>query len=168
MDHLVALLRAVNLGPHGKVAMADLRAMAADLGLDEPKTLLNSGNLVFGSSKTPAALEKLLEEAAAETLGLDTDFVVRSAADITKLIKANPFPTEAKTDPGHLVVLFCKKTLGTSPKVSGAARERFVVKGRDVYITYPDGIGRSKFKIDAHGTARNWNTVLKIAAAMAG
>ena len=163
----VALLRAVNLGPHGKVAMADLRAMAEALDLEHPKTLLNSGNLVFGDHRKPAALETLLEKEAAKRLGLDTDFIVRTASEIRSIVKANPFPQQAKNDPGHLTVLFCKNAPGTSPKTSGAKREEFVVKGREVYINYPDGIGTSKFKIDAYGTARNWNTLLKISGALA-
>ena len=158
----IALLRAVNLGPHNRVSMNDLRAMLTELGLDEPRTLLQSGNALFGSGETPAKLEALLEREARKRLDLNTEFMVRTAAQWKAIIKANPFPDEAKRDPAHLVLMVCKKAVG-SPKITGAKRETVHVEGRELYICYPDGIGRSKLKIDVRGTGRNWNTVLKLA-----
>jgi len=162
----VALPRAVNLGSHKKVAMADLKKLATDLGYEDAKTLLNSGNLLFRGSGSAAAVEKKLETEAKKRLGLDTEFMVRTASEWDKIVAANPFPKEAKSDPGHLVVLVCKKA--GKPKVSGAKREVVKPEGREIYVTYPDGIGTSKLKIDVVGTARNWNTVLKIQAAAKG
>jgi len=161
----IALLRAVNLGSHKKVAMSDLRAMVTDLGFDNVQTLLQSGNVVFESSVTGANLEKLLEDEALKTLGLDTDFIVRTAKQWGAIIAKNPFPKQARTDPGHVVLLACKTAPGTSVKVTGAKREVVKVAGKDVYIVYPDGIGTSRLKVHTVGTGRNWNTVLKLAAA---
>jgi len=158
----IALLRAVNLGSHKKVAMGDLRAMIADLGFDSVQTLLQSGNVVFGSTVTGAKLEKLLEDEARKRLGLDTDFIVRTGAEWQKIVECNPFPKEAKTDPGHLVVMACKTAPGKDVKVTGARREIFRVEGKQIYIVYPDGIGTSRLKVHAVGTGRNWNTVLKL------
>lgn len=161
----IGLLRAVNLGPHKKVAMGDLRELLTDLGFSDVRSLLNSGNLVFRSKVSGAKLETMLEREAERRLGLKTDFMVRTAAEWDEVIANNPFPSEARTDPAHLVVMVCKKAAGTGLKISGANREVVKTAGREIYIVYPDGIGRSKLKLDAYGTGRNWNTVLKLAAA---
>lgn len=172
----IALLRAVNLPSHNKVSMADLRKLAEGLKLEDAKTLLQSGNLVFRSKgRTPTQLEKLLEDAAAKRLGLETEFFVRSAGEWSEIIAANPFPKEAKSDPSHLVVVCLKDEPGQG--VVGVlqraivGRETVRAKGRSLFVVYPDGIGRSKLtaalierKLGARGTARNWNTVLKLAA----
>jgi uncharacterized protein (DUF1697 family) len=172
----VALLRAVNLGGLNKISMADLRQLLLDEGMTEPRTLLQSGNVIFRSPVASASkLEQRLENAAARRLGLDTFFFVRSAAEWRVLIAGNPFHTEATKDPGHLLVL-CMKA--AAPKTAEGALQK-AIKGREVvrvlgqhaYIVYPDGIGRSKLTsavIEKHlgsrATARNWNTVSKLGA----
>jgi uncharacterized protein (DUF1697 family) len=172
----IALLRAVNLAGINKVSMADLRELLVGLGFTDAKTLLNSGNIVFsGGSKTTAALEQALERAAAKQLGLETDFMVRTAKEWQAVIEANPFPREAKDDPGHLLAVIVKDEL--DPKKVIALQEAIVgrelvrAKGRCAYVVYPDGIGRSKLttaliekKLGTSGTGRNWNTVLKLGA----
>ncbi|MEP6686797.1 MAG: DUF1697 domain-containing protein [Gemmatimonadales bacterium] len=176
----IALLRAVNLGAHNAVAMAELRGFLAGLGLLEPATILQSGNAVFRSDKqTPAALERLLETEATRTLGLTTAFFVRSAKEWREIVAANPFPDEARRDPSHLVLL-CLKAAPASAAVAGlqasiAGREVVRAVGRAAYVVYPDGIGRSKLtirviekKLGTAGTGRNWNTVLKLAALTGG
>ena len=171
----VGLLRAVNVGGRTSLKMADLCAAAEGLGYTKVKTLLQSGNLVFEASGKADALEKALEAALKRQCGLEIDFVVRSAREVAAVIKANPFPTEATTDPGHLVVVFLKDRVMAKAveAVQGSVRGREVVRhrGRELYITYPDGIGRSKLtgaviekKLGVRGTARNWNTVTKLAA----
>ena len=83
----VALLRAVNLGSHQKLPMADLRDLLADLGFTDPRTLLQTGNVVFGSRRSPARLETELEAALADRLGLETDVVVRTAAAFSEAVE---------------------------------------------------------------------------------
>lgn len=171
----VALLRAVNVGGRGKVAMADLRAMLTDLGFEAPQSLLQSGNLVFRSQPTGAALEARLEKEAEARLGLTTDFLVRTAAEWAKIVAANPYAAMAKDDPGHLLVMALK----SPPDAAGLealrawipGRETIEANGRELYITYPDGVGTSKLtntvierRLKTRGTARNWNTVTKLAA----
>jgi uncharacterized protein (DUF1697 family) len=117
----------------------------------------------------------LLEEETAERLNVAADYIVRSAKEWRKVVARNPFPEEAKNDPGHLVVMFLK----SSPPAAKVEAVRAAIKGREtihgdgkqLYITYPDGIGRSKLtgalveqKLGVRGTARNWNTVRKLAA----
>jgi uncharacterized protein (DUF1697 family) len=142
--------------------MTNLRELVEGLGCTNVQTLLQSGNVVFRSSVSEAAMEQKLESAAAKELGLKTEFMVRSAAQWNAVVRGNPFPAEAKRDPGHLVVMVCKSAPGKDVKVTGARREVVRVKGKEIYIVYPDGIGRSKLKIGAVGTGRNWNTVLKL------
>ncbi len=175
MKH-IALLRAVNLAGHNKVGMADLRQLLVGLGFDDAQTLLQSGNLVFsGGSKTVASLEQTLEKAAARQLGLETDFFVRTAKEWQAIVDANPFPREAQDDPSHLVAVILKADVSaagvTALQKAIVGREVVRAKGRCAYIVYPDGIGRSKLtsaliekKLGTRGTARNWNTLLKLAA----
>jgi uncharacterized protein (DUF1697 family) len=169
----IAFLRAVNVAGHGRVAMADLRAMMMAAGFSDVQTVLQSGNVVFAGGRAGAALEARLEQEAARRLDLKTDFLVRSAKEWREVIAANPFPDEAEHDPGHLVVMVLKGAPSAKAvdAVQAAVRGREQVRGgRTVlYITYPDGIGRSKLtgamiesKLDIRGTARNWNTVMKL------
>jgi uncharacterized protein (DUF1697 family) len=172
----IALLRAVNLAGYNKVGMADLRELLGGLGFTDAQTLLQSGNIVFsGGNKTTTALEQTLERAAAKQLGLETDFFVRTAREWQEVIDANPFPREAKEDPGYLLAVIVKHDLAaadvTALQKAIVGREVVRAKGRCAYIVYPDGIGRSKLtsaliekKLGTRGTGRNWNTVLKLAA----
>ncbi len=172
----IALLRAVNLPGHNKVAMADLRELLAGLGMQDVRSLLQSGNLTFRSEgRTTAQLERLLEDAAGKRLGLDTDFFVRTASDWKAYIASNPFPEEAERDPSHLLLVLLKEA---PDRENVAALQRAITgrevvraKGRHAYVVYPDGIGRSKLtsalfekKLGTRGTGRNWNTVLKLGA----
>jgi uncharacterized protein (DUF1697 family) len=172
----IGLLRAINLPGHNKVNMADLRGLLAELGLEDGKSLLQSGNLVFRSDAgTSTQLERLLEDAAQKRLGLETDFFVWTAADWKAVIAGNPFPEEAQRDPSHLLVMFLKKapdrehTASLQRAIKG--REVVRIKDRQAYIVYPDGIGRSRLttamiekNLGTRGTGRNWNTVLKLGA----
>ncbi len=172
----IALLRGVNVGGHQPVAMSNLRDLLAELGFADARSLLQSGNLVFRSdARTAAGLERLLELEAEKHLGLQTDFLVRSAKEWKEVVARNPFRKEAERDPSHLVVMFLKSP--TNLKDVKAAQtaipgpEIISADGRQVYIVYPSGIGRSRLtntflerKLGVRGTARNWNTVMKLAA----
>jgi uncharacterized protein (DUF1697 family) len=174
----IALLRAVNVGGR-KLAMADLRQLMADMGFDRVQTLLQSGNLVFDAgASSDAKLEAKLEAETSKRFGLATDFLIRSAAEWGEIVARNPFSEPARDDPSHLVVAVLKAApslkavdalLATIP-----GREQLSAQDRELYITYPDGIGESKLtlalierRLGVRGTARNWNTVLKLAR-MAG
>jgi uncharacterized protein (DUF1697 family) len=170
----IALLRAVNVGGRS-LKMGDLVSFARELGFDKPRTLLQSGNLVFESpDRGDAALEKRLEAEAEPRFGFQTDFMVRSAAEWRALIAANPFAKAARDDPSHLLVMPLKAAPadGALEALRAAIKgsEKVEIVGRDAYLVYPDGIGRSKLtitliekKLGVRGTGRNWNTVLKLA-----
>jgi len=175
----IGLLRAINLAGHRSVAMVDLRACCEALGMQDVKTLLQSGNLLFRAGRsTPVRLERELEAAARTQLGLPIEFFVRTADEWDAIVKANPFPKAARDDPGRLLLM----SLKAAPDAAKAkalrqaivGREQVHVDGRHAYFIYPDGAGRSKLTnavIERHlatrGTARNWNTVLKLHAAAA-
>jgi uncharacterized protein (DUF1697 family) len=156
--------------------MADLRGFLAGLGLADAKTLLQSGNVVFRSEgKTASALENFLEKETAARLGVSADYMVRNSAEWAKIVATNPFPKEAESDPSHLVVMFLKSapTPASVKTVQASIKGREVLRshGRELYLVYPDGIGTSKLtgasierQLGLRGTARNWNTVLKLLA----
>lgn len=175
MSVYVALLRAINVGGRAPVGMVALRAFAEELGFTDVQSVLQSGNLVFRSgARTSAILERTLEAEAAQRLGLQTDFFVRSARDWSAIVAGNPFHAESARDPSHLVVM----TLKAAPTPANVKALRAAIRGpetvhadgRQAYIVYPAGIGRSRLTntliertLGTRGTARNWNTVMKLA-----
>jgi len=179
MTPQIALLRAINVGGI-KVSMADLKALLLDLGFDDVRTLLNSGNVVFrGKSKTAVDLEKLLETEFAKRAGRPTEFFVRTAEEWKAIIDRNPMTDEARRDPGHLLLVVLKHS-PTNQEVD-ALRTAIVgpevveADGKQAYIYYPAGVGQSKLtakliekQLGSPGTGRNWNTVLKLAAMVEG
>jgi uncharacterized protein (DUF1697 family) len=153
--------------------MTDLRNFITQVGLQDARSLLQSGNLIFTSKvRTGAELERFLESEAADRLSLEVDFFVRTPEEWKSVIRQNPFRKEAERDPGHLVVLFLKSA--PKPEVIAALQaditspEIIKAKGKQAYVFYPNGIGRSKLtqamieKRLGRGTGRNWNTVLKL------
>ncbi|MCA8915182.1 MAG: DUF1697 domain-containing protein [Planctomycetes bacterium] len=174
---MIALLRAINVAGRNKVPMANLRKMFEALGFASVQTLLQTGNVAFVGKATEAQLEAELKK----RLDVETEFILRSDAEWTKLIAANPFPQMATDDPGHLVVMFMKQAPGPAEMkaLQAAVKGNETVKavGKQVYACYPDGIGRSKLtvaliekKLGIRGTGRNWNTAMKLAklASLAG
>lgn len=176
MSAHIALLRAVNVGGRKPVIMAELRKLLTELGFGDAHSILQTGNLVFRSSaRTGNDLESFLEGEAAKRLDLHTDFFVRTREEWRGIIANNPFRDEAERDAAHLVVMFLKRA--PSEKEVEALQtaiqgpEIVRAEGRQAYIVYPAGIGRSPItntrlekKFGTRGTARNWNTVLKLGA----
>ncbi|WP_328424023.1 DUF1697 domain-containing protein [Micromonospora sp. NBC_00389] len=179
MTRYVALLRGVNVGTT-RLAMADLRRLVTDLGHDDVKTYLQSGNVVFGSSVRDA--EKLaggIERALADELGLTVPVLVRSARELAAVSGGNPY-AEREDDPTRLLVAFLRsgptKSAVGALTVPGSENVAFTVSGREVFLHYPDGgYGRSKFtnaylekKLAVVGTTRNWKSVRALADLAAG
>jgi uncharacterized protein (DUF1697 family) len=166
MSMHLGLLRAVNLGAHNKVGMADLRALLEALGMQDVRSLLQSGNVVFRSDvRSTAQLERLLEGGASKRLGLDTDFFVRTASEWDAVIAGNPFPEAARRDPSHLLVM-CLKDAPAREDVTAlqkaiTGREVVRANGRHAYVVIEKKLG-------TRGTGRNWNTVLKLGALALG
>jgi uncharacterized protein (DUF1697 family) len=176
MTTYVGLLRAVNLGAHNKIGMADLRALLHAVGLQQGQTLLQSGNVVFRSDiRSPTELERVIESALVTRLQLETDVLIRSFKEWKAIIAANPFPKKAEEDPSHLLVVPLKE----APQRANVKALQDAIGGREIahvhnrcaYILYPDGIGRSRLtnaliekRLGTRGTGRNWNTVRKLDA----
>jgi uncharacterized protein (DUF1697 family) len=162
-----ALLRGVNLGKR-KVIMSELREICETAGFSDVRTLVASGNLVLGSKLTGAMLEAKLEKVILEALELKTDVFVRDADQLDAIVAANPFRPFAKTQPNFLVVNFMR---GAASNAELEAMEKTALTGEEIrqgkdclYIKFPEGQGVSKLKMPKLGTARNWNTVTKLAA----
>jgi len=170
----IALLRGINVGGHRSVGMTDLRSFLTQLGFDDVRSLLQSGNLVFGSTvRTGAELERFLEGESVKRFGMEIDFFVRSPEEWKSIIRQNPFRKEAEIDPARLVLLLLKSApepedvAALQAEIKGA--EIVKAKGRQIYAFYPDGQGRSRLtnavieRKVGRCTGRNWNTVLKLA-----
>jgi uncharacterized protein (DUF1697 family) len=165
----VALLRAVNLGGASTLPMADLRALCEALGFTSVRTYIASGNVVFDSGSDEATVKRALEGALAGYAGKPIGVVVRTGAQIDQVAAANPFPDAA---PDRTVAIF----LDAPPPpdfqsgVTGQADEAIAPGLREIYVHYPSGQGRSKLRIPAAraGTARNLNTIARLAAMSEG
>src|SRR3954470_1355747 len=167
MTRLVALLRGINLGAKRRIAMADLRALLGELGYEDVRTVLASGNAVFTAPK--ATVRETLEAALAERFDMQIDVVVRTMAELRAVVEADPFKAEVD-NPTRYFVAFCD----AKPKVDHLAGEdfapdRFAVGTHEVYAWCPDGMQNSRLmkalgKPGLAGTAtvRNWATVNKL------
>jgi len=171
----IALLRAVNLSGHNAIKMAVLREFAENLGFENVRTFIQSGNLIFQSNNLAGAeLEQRLEAESAKRLGLQTDFVVRTCDELKRIIEQNPLPEHAKLQASRFVVVFLKKPYVAKDfqalQEAGKGSETVRGAGKEVYIAYPNGIHESRLTLSVvektlgtRSTGRNWNTVLKLA-----
>jgi uncharacterized protein (DUF1697 family) len=163
MTAYVALLRAVNVGGR-QLKMDDLKRIATELGLNSPRTFIASGNLLYGSDKKEAELKQDLERALETHMGKAVGVMVRTAGELAKVVAANPFAGE----PGNRVVAIFLDEPAPADAASSAtnvADERLALGVREIYVHYPQGQGQSKLRIKAaaRGTARNMNTVARLA-----
>lgn len=177
MSPYLALPRSINTGKR-KVLKEDLLGIAQDTGFATAKTYLASGNLVlWGDHAGGAVLERVLEDALEARMGLRTDFMVRSPAQIRAIIDDNPFKAEAVDHPSHVIVNFLKAPLPAEDEVILRAAisgpERFVVGACELYLDFPISMADSvldrdwkKTKRSPVGTTRNWNTVMALAGMM--
>lgn len=163
MTAYVALLRAVNVGGR-QLAMADLKSVAEELGLGRPRTYIASGNLLFTSSKDESELKQALESRLSAHMAKTVEVMIRTADELAEAAAANPFADQ----PGNRVAaifLDAPAAAGVIDAATGVADERMALGRREIYVHYPAGMGQSKLKIPAatKGTARNMNTVAKLA-----
>jgi uncharacterized protein (DUF1697 family) len=152
--------------------MGDLRDLFVGLGYDDVQTYILSGNVIFRATGTAEALEKAIEKRIARDLGLPIRVLVRTAAEMKKIGRGNPFAKKG-ADPSTLHVNFMA-TKPTAASVKGldpvaGAPDEFAIAGREVYVHCPNGYGRSKLnnaffekKLGTAGTTRNWKTVSKL------
>ena len=163
MTAYIALLRAVNVGGR-KLVMTDLKAVADKLGFDSARTYIASGNLLFTSAGSASKVKNALEAALTKHMGKPVGVMVRTAKEMAAVAQANPFAGE----PGNRVVAIFldeappKDAVGQAKNVTD---ERMALGRKEIYVHYPSGQGQSKLRtpIAIRGTARNMNTVKKLA-----
>jgi uncharacterized protein (DUF1697 family) len=164
MAAFVALLRAVNVGGTGKLPMTELKAMCEELGFSAVRTYIASGNVVFTSRKSEAAIKAALEQRLRAYAGAPVGVLVRSAAEMAEVSAHNPFP---KAAPNRTVAIFLDKAppADALAGVRGRKDEELKLGRREIYVHYGDGMGTSKLVIPAAklGTARNMNTIATLA-----
>lgn len=164
MNAYVALLRAVNVGGTGKLPMTELKSMCEAAGFKLVKTYIASGNVVFKASMTEAQVKAALESALAAYAGKPVAVMVRTAAETAAVVAGNPF---SQMPGNRTMAFFLDKAPAADAvtNVSNQANEQIKLGVREIYGYYPDGMGVSKLKIPAakNGTARNMNTIAKLA-----
>ena len=172
MKRWIALLRGVNVGGGNKIAMPALKSSCEGCGFQHVTTYIQSGNLVFDASGDEASVTAVLRKLLAEEHGLKVPVVVRTAHEMDRLVDRHP-GLKAGIEAKFLHIVFLdKKVAKADARRLDAARfepDTFDVDGREIYVTYPQGSGRSKLTIDvfekafgATATARNVNTVHKL------
>jgi len=163
MTAYAGLLRAVNVGGTGKLAMSDLRRLCEGCGLSGAATYIQSGNVVFQSRRAEAGVKQLLEQALAKQLGKPCGVLIRTAAELRELLEENPF---AEAPPNRVMVLFLDQAppQDSLKEVVAPGGEQMVLCGRHVIVHFPNGQGQSKLKLPFQktGTGRNLNTVGKL------
>ena len=171
MATLIALLRGVNVGGHGKVPMPRLREVLTENGHGNVRTLVQSGNIVVETRKSPASLAKALRKEIAAEFDVDTPVIVRTRDEIAAVVDKNPLADVADVPKLYQVTFFDKpvpKKLVEKLDGLRAGDEQIVADGRELYVWHPDGAARSKLwngiAASKLGTSRNWNTVTKLLA----
>jgi len=174
MPVLISMLRGVNVGPHNRIKMDALRAVYESLKLEDPHSYVQSGNVIFRTKeKNSPQLAKKIQSAIQKKFGCCPDVILRSADEIRRAIAANPFPDRTKEEPGKVLVTFLAaeppREAATNLKNLKGFPEELRLEGRELYIYFPNGAGKSKLPwsaldrlVKVTGTARNWNSVMAI------
>jgi uncharacterized protein (DUF1697 family) len=169
MATYVALMRAVNVGGTGKLAMADLRALCADAGFARVRTYIASGNVVLDSHAPPSAVKAELEGRLLAHAGKPIGVIVRTAAEMAAVVQANPFPEAA---PNRTVVIFLDEPPPPDAldHANGQNGEEMRLGAREIFVHYGAGMANSRLRIPAAaaGTGRNMNTVARLAEMASG
>jgi uncharacterized protein (DUF1697 family) len=174
MPVFVALLRGINVGGNNRLSMESLQAICETLGHTSIRTYIQSGNVVFRTKRAKAEeIASALHAALEKTAGIKSDVVLRTREQLQSTVDKNPFRSRKDVPGNKLLVTFFDRepTTEAAAKVNSMKLppEEFQLLGSDLYVFYPNGAGRSKFPaasvakmLNASGTARNWNTVLKL------
>ena len=176
MPVLISMLRGVNVGGHNKIKMDALRALYESLKLEDPRTYVQSGNVIFRTKeKTSAALAKKIQDAIERKFGFRPEVILRTKDELRNAIATSPFATRPDLEPGKILVTFLAGDPG--PQAHAALLgfkshpEELHLQGRELFIYFPDGAGKSKLPwstvaklLNTTGTARNWNSVTKMLA----
>jgi uncharacterized protein (DUF1697 family) len=174
MRVVISMLRGINLASHHRVKMDALRALYELLELEDPKTLLQSGNVVFKTrERNLVRIAKKIEDGIERTFGFHSDVILRTTSEVQEAIAKNPFTPQAKDEPSRLLVTFLVSEPSPEARASvlkiKCEPEELRISGRELYIYFPHGMARPKLSIPVieralktSGTGRNWNTVMKL------
>ena len=174
MAVIISMLRGVNVGAHNRIKMDALRALYESLGLRDPQTYVQSGNVVFSTDKRDlVALAKRIEDAIERGFGFRPAVILRTSSELRDVIARNPFAKRSGIEPSKLLVNF----LASDPGVEARDKvlklktepEELRMDGRELYIYFPSGMARPKLSwaviektLKVPGTGRNWNSVTKL------
>lgn len=174
MAVIISMLRGVNVGGHNKIKMDALRALYESLKLRDPQTYVQSGNVIFRTEEGDlASLSKRIESGIERKFSFRPNVILRTASELRDVIARNPFAKRRGIEPSKLLVTFLAGDPGAEArdKVRGLKTdpEELRIDGRELFIYFPIGIGRSKLPWAAiekalriPGTGRNWNSVTKM------
>jgi uncharacterized protein (DUF1697 family) len=174
MTAVIAMLRAVNLVSHNRIKMDALCALCTSLKLRDPQTYVQSGNVVFRTSERDVArVAKRIADGIERDFGFRTEVIVRTLAEMRDVIARNPFAKRSGIEPSKLLVLFLAGDPSSEARKKAlsikAESEELRMDGRELYIYFPNGMGRSKLStttleraLQTPGTGRNWNSVTKL------
>jgi uncharacterized protein (DUF1697 family) len=169
MARHIVLLRGINIGPRNRIAMGELREALEEAGFEDVRTHLQSGNVVLTSTAKPESVARKCEKVIKERFGLEIAVVVRSRAELARVVKSNPLKKVA-TEPKRYQVSFlsAKPSAKVVRELEAVAddSEQVVAIGREIYAWHPKTVARSKLwaklagkGLGAKATARNWATV---------
>jgi uncharacterized protein (DUF1697 family) len=176
MAVVIAMLRAVNVAGYQKLSMEALRTICGGLGLRDVQTYIQSGNIVFREDAgDPGAVARKIEDGIQRKFGFRPDVIVRTTSEMRKVILNNPFADRPEVEPNRLLALFMASAPGRQARERVLAipcePEELHIKGRELYVYYPDGMARPKIPmarieklLETSSTGRNWNTVNKLLA----
>jgi uncharacterized protein (DUF1697 family) len=177
MTAFVALFRGINVGGHHQVKMSELKALHESLGLTDVLPYIQSGNVVFTCDDADVAsvpqLHKLIEDGFENKFGFHSQVLIRSSAELKEIIDHNPLPNQESRESKWMAVMFLAACPSDSAQhdllTTYVGPEELFFSGKELYLYYPNGIGRSKLtngliekKLKTFGTARNWNTLLQL------
>ena len=177
MTAFVSLFRAINVGGRSQVRMSELKELHESLGLRDVLPYIQSGNVVFTSDDADVAsvpqLQKLIEDSFESKFGFHSQVFIRSSAELKDIIDKNPIPNQESRESKWVAVMFLaacpSDTAQQELLTTYIGPEELFFSGKELYLYYPNGIGRSKLtngliekKLKTFGTARNWNTILKL------
>jgi uncharacterized protein (DUF1697 family) len=168
----IVLLRGINLGSRNRIAMPELRKCLGEVGFEDARTYLQSGNIVLSSKAAPNKLASGCKRQIADCFGLDLEVIVRTRDELAGVVKRNPLGKVA-VDPKRYQVSFLaakpKAAVVTKLKAAVVPPEQFMLIGREAYAWHPSGVARSRLWNQLAGsglgvaaTARNWTTVTKL------
>ena len=174
MPVVISMLQGVNLGSHHRIKMDDLRSLYESLELRDVRTYVQSGNVVFKTRERDLPrLIRRIETEIERTFGFHSDVILRTTSEMKTVVARNPFAKRRGIEPAKLLVTFLAGDPGEEArdKVRSIEThpEELHIEHRELYVYFPNGIGRSKLPAGAlksalkvPGTARNWNSVTKL------